>query len=403
MNFKNFYLTEAIIDDLLEKSDLNDKEKYTVKLINDKLTNKSKYVKFLIIAVSQIFNGDDKDEVIKLLNKFDKFQNQLPVDKRDINKYTLGELRYTIENLPVSKSSLKALEKNKGAIKVFENDKCQIFKIISKEAACLYGSGTKWCISAKNSNHFNEYATQGIMFYFIFIKNIEDLKMWFYDNYENTDVESIEALKKIAVTIYPDYKHVLVYNDLDEKINNKNTIYKYLGILDKEAEIFKAASKEDIIRGIVEEEKLTLNADGTYSSDHNIFTKSKYVSDGKLIIKFDKVAGIFDCSSNNLTTLEGCPKICYSFNCSNNGLVDLKYCPETVLGNFNCTSNYINSIEYLPKIVESNFSIYGNYLLEILKKAGFKNIGEFVSKEALNWLEKEIRKRCSIAGNIHFN
>lgn len=48
-------------------------------------------------------------------------------------------------------------------------------------------------------------------------------------------------------------------------------------------------------------------------------------------IRFRKINGDFFISRNNLTTLEGCPKVVYGrFECSSNNLKSLRFCPEYV-------------------------------------------------------------------------
>ena len=50
-----------------------------------------------------------------------------------------------------------------------------------------------------------------------------------------------------------------------------------------------------------------------------------------------KVIGDFFCQGNNLTSLEGCPKIVEgTFNCGHNNLTSLEGCPEIVKGSFWC-------------------------------------------------------------------
>lgn len=59
-------------------------------------------------------------------------------------------------------------------------------------------------------------------------------------------------------------------------------------------------------------------------------------------LNYAKVNGYFDCSCNELTSLEGCPKIVNgTFYCYGNNLKSLKGCPEVVSGNFYCHSNKV--------------------------------------------------------------
>jgi hypothetical protein len=69
----------------------------------------------------------------------------------------------------------------------------------------------------------------------------------------------------------------------------------------------------------------------------------------KLPLTFRKVIGDFDCSDNNLTTLEGCPTdVGGYFDCSGNRLTSLEYSPNKIGGDYVCTAvSTITSLEGL--------------------------------------------------------
>jgi len=83
--------------------------------------------------------------------------------------------------------------------------------------------------------------------------------------------------------------------------------------------------------------------------------------DSDILIKFSQleirtVKGWFDCWSNNLTSLKGCPeKVNGYFFCNDNNLTSLKGCPEIVKGYFDCSRNKLTSLERGPKKVNGNF------------------------------------------------
>ena len=66
---------------------------------------------------------------------------------------------------------------------------------------------------------------------------------------------------------------------------------------------------------------------------------------------FNEVSGVFDCSDNNLTSLEGSPKVVSGgFYCYNNKLYSLKDGPKEVEGWFNCRYNMVKfTEEYVRK------------------------------------------------------
>jgi len=62
----------------------------------------------------------------------------------------------------------------------------------------------------------------------------------------------------------------------------------------------------------------------------------------ELPLKFGEVTGYFDCSRNNLTSLEGCPiRVGDYFSCNENKLTSLEGCPRSVGGSFYCEDNNI--------------------------------------------------------------
>ena len=79
-----------------------------------------------------------------------------------------------------------------------------------------------------------------------------------------------------------------------------------------------------------------------------------------------KVDGFFTCSCNNLTSLKGAPKeVGGDFDCSNNQLTSLKGAPKEVGGNFNCSNNQLTSLKGAPKEVGGNFSCFYNKLTSL--------------------------------------
>ena len=85
----------------------------------------------------------------------------------------------------------------------------------------------------------------------------------------------------------------------------------------------------------------------------------------KLPVKFKIVDGYFDISNNNLTSLEGCPKVVTKdFNCSKNKLNSLFDCPTDV-GELDCSYNVLKTLSYAPKEVKGSFNCSFNELVSI--------------------------------------
>ena len=61
------------------------------------------------------------------------------------------------------------------------------------------------------------------------------------------------------------------------------------------------------------------------------------------------MGGYFNCSSNKLTSLQGCPKsVDDGFYFHNNQLTSLEGCPKEVGGYFHCNHNQLTSLEGCP-------------------------------------------------------
>jgi hypothetical protein len=119
----------------------------------------------------------------------------------------------------------------------------------------------------------------------------------------------------------------------------------------KRLKIYESFRTEQVIKDLCSEYEIenhqirdggSIDVDGYVS----LWRKLRYLK--QLPLTFNEVKG-FDCSENELTTLEGCPKkIVGNFYCSKNKLISLEHSPTEVKGNFNCRYNhYITSLEGL--------------------------------------------------------
>ena len=102
-----------------------------------------------------------------------------------------------------------------------------------------------------------------------------------------------------------------------------------------------------------------VNTDGSIDVDNfvNLFN----IGLSKLPLKFNKVNGYFNCSCNNLTTLEGSPKeLNGGFFCYDNKLTSLEGSPKEVNGDFYCYNNQLTSFEFAPKIIRGDFDCRWN-------------------------------------------
>jgi len=74
-------------------------------------------------------------------------------------------------------------------------------------------------------------------------------------------------------------------------------------------------------------------------------------------IQFNIINGFFNCSSNNMISLKGCPReVKGSFNCECNKLKSLEFGPSIVGKNFNCYNNKLKSLKGAPAIINGEFN-----------------------------------------------
>ena len=117
----------------------------------------------------------------------------------------------------------------------------------------------------------------------------------------------------------------------------------------------------------------TINPDGTVDVDGDVNLSRKNLT--RLPLKFRKVSGGFDCSVNQLTTLEGCPtEVSGHFYCYGNKLPTLEGGPKRVLakvdvqtnqltgGDFNCSYNLLTTLEGCPTEVGGDIYCFNNQL-----------------------------------------
>lgn len=108
----------------------------------------------------------------------------------------------------------------------------------------------------------------------------------------------------------------------------------------------------------------SINSEGLVDVDDSVDLYYQGLS--KLPLKFGKVTGLFNCSENRLTSLEGAPKeVGGYFGCSNNKLTTLEGGPEKVGGSFYCYNNQLITLEGCPKEVVKSFDCSSNKLTSL--------------------------------------
>lgn len=130
----------------------------------------------------------------------------------------------------------------------------------------------------------------------------------------------------------------------------------------KHIKLFENFNKSDLEKELnkYDIENYTINEDGTIDVDGDVdlsnnFLKQKQVL-FKIPFKFGKVSGDFNCSYNNLESLEGSPYyVGGNFVCIKNKLTSLNGSPSEVGGYFSCSYNKLKSLEGMTLEIGDDF------------------------------------------------
>jgi hypothetical protein len=125
--------------------------------------------------------------------------------------------------------------------------------------------------------------------------------------------------------------------------------------------LFEDFSEIDSICKMYGIRNYAINTDGTVDVDGDVDLRNRSLKE--LPLKFGRITVSFDCSGNQLTTLEGAPKeVGGGFDCSNNKLTTLEGAPKEVGGGFYCSNNKLTTLEGAPKEVGGGFYCHNNQL-----------------------------------------
>jgi hypothetical protein len=135
----------------------------------------------------------------------------------------------------------------------------------------------------------------------------------------------------------------------------------------------------------------SINEDGSIDVEGDVYlSNGGYALDSEdaiklnqLPLKFGRVSGDFNCSYNQLKSLEGSPReVGGKFNCNNNQLTTLEGGPK-VVGDFFCSNNKLTSLEGSPKEVYRFYC--SNNQLTSLEGAPREVGGDFFCKNNKIW------------------
>ncbi len=143
-------------------------EKIFAKFVEGDPTGNKKYLAWMLKQYAA-----DPNRPEHMVDVIQMFYSELgTIDQKDINAYKSVEELDKIVNAAVStksKSQHKQETKKEGAKLVYDKDGVKVYEITTHEAAKIYGSGTKWCLTDKTSStQWQNYFThKGANIYFV--------------------------------------------------------------------------------------------------------------------------------------------------------------------------------------------------------------------------------------------
>jgi len=179
-----------------------------------------KYLEWCVKQLTQDFSINDLIPTIKFYDK-----NSSKFQSKDINSYkTLKDLENELKEIgSKSKSELRKETKSEGSEKLFEDDQYVLLYIKNKDASVTYGAGTKWCITMRDADYFEEYSNNNVVFYFLINKNLDQKK----------------SLSKLAFAIQRDEKNKILKTEIfdakDKQIKIPKGLEKFLKISEQDA------------------------------------------------------------------------------------------------------------------------------------------------------------------------
>jgi hypothetical protein len=115
--------------------------------------------------------GAPEEEVLSYFSDFKQLKNKIQdATKKDIDKWkTWAEFKAFVDETKASKSKSQEKKEKKasGAKLVAEDKYWKVYHITTKEAAMLYGSGTKWCITEPEQDYFEDYSKSNDFYFYI--------------------------------------------------------------------------------------------------------------------------------------------------------------------------------------------------------------------------------------------
>lgn len=105
-----------------------------------------------------ISDGAQKEDAILYIDRFSDIKNNLPTDKRDITKYSWGDLKDIISANPIKRKKVGKVSDLNDENLIYNENGLKIYRGKSQEDCIRYGEGYSFCISSRGTKSFyNDY------------------------------------------------------------------------------------------------------------------------------------------------------------------------------------------------------------------------------------------------------
>ena len=168
------------------------------------------------------------------LQKFNRFKNKIPQEKRDINRIASPDELYDI----VKEFSLEEAQTSKAdrvlkdAELVYDSSKWDVVIPKSREAACHHGSNTRWCTAGSSNNYYDHYSKQGPLYIITNKKDPTDKYQFHFESNQYMDKEDRQVELSKFLNERPELKEFfkeMFKTFLDEDKRGKRVQVKYPG------------------------------------------------------------------------------------------------------------------------------------------------------------------------------
>lgn len=244
---------------------------------------------------------EDLYKITEDLQKFHRIKSTLPLEKRDINKYSPDTLYKSVKNVDTTlvsttKRGRKEAEIHPGAKLYYDGEIWRVIVIekygeLEKEAACFYGGyhkETRWCTAAPGLNYFQNYIKRGCL-YILYRKNdsnlgkltnlpLERYQFHFEDNMFMDADDSAISITDFLENEMCELKNVFKSNFINSLVSDKTKLIVQSLARGVEANIIKLYGVEELFNYLPEtiEEIVIQNRDVmNIKIDFKVLTKFK--------------------------------------------------------------------------------------------------------------------------------